>query len=99
MMNFINQKVVDWLGYWIIYLTLGGLLVMAFRGHLFAAVLLGFTYLAFSLPIGTSFWQGSRLHYPAEMAWSIVIAYLLVESGCLVKYASGRLRRRSGLAA
>ena len=75
----LNQEVMTWLGYWIIYLTIAGLVIMAIRGFLFSAWILGLTYLAFSIPIGTSFWQGSRLHYQAEMAWSIVIAYLVVE--------------------
>jgi len=28
--------------------------------------------------LGASFWQGSRLHYPAEMAWPLVLAFLVV---------------------
>ena len=45
-----------------------------------AWIVLGATFAAFTLLIGFSFWQGSRLHFPAEMAWSFLLAYLLVVS-------------------
>lgn len=55
----------------------GIVLLFATRNH-FAAILLSVTYLYFSLITGFSFWQGSRLHYPAEMAWSILTAVVIV---------------------
>jgi hypothetical protein len=39
-------------------------------------VILGVVFAYFTLVTGFSIWQGSRLHYPAEMAWAVLIAYL-----------------------
>lgn len=75
----LNKAVRKWLGVILIVMTLSGLVIMLKRGQLLSAWLLGTTYLSFSLILGVSFWQGSRLHYPAEMAWSIVVSYLVVE--------------------
>lgn len=75
----LNKAVRNWLGFILIVMTLYGLVIMFKRGHLLSAWLLGVTYLYFSLILGVSFWQGSRLHYSAEMAWSIVLSYLVVE--------------------
>jgi len=75
----LNKAVRKWLGVILIVMTLSGLVIMFKRGQLLSAWLLGTTYLSFSLILGVSFWQGSRLHYPAEMAWSIVVSYLVVE--------------------
>jgi hypothetical protein len=77
--NVLDPAMREWLGYLLIILTVAGLVTMAIRGHASAAWLLGLTYVYFSLPVGLSIWQESRLHYPAEMAWAIVVAYLAVE--------------------
>jgi 4-amino-4-deoxy-L-arabinose transferase-like glycosyltransferase len=74
----LNIAVVSWLGYLIIVLTVIGLVLLFRKGLKFQFWVLGATYFAFSILLGASFWQGSRLHYPAEMAWSIVLAYLIV---------------------
>jgi hypothetical protein len=58
----------------------------------FAACVLGLTYASFSLLIGVSFWQGSRLHYPAEMAWSILVAYAIIRLLDLMKPFVRRLK-------
>ena len=76
----LNKAVRKWLGFILIVMTLTGLVLMFKRGHLLSAWLLGVTYFSFSIILGASFWQGSRLHYPAEMAWSIVVSYIVVES-------------------
>jgi len=44
-------------------------------------LVLGSTYGFFTWTTGFSFWQGSRLHFPAEMAWSILLSYFLVFIG------------------
>ena len=77
-MDVLNRIVWHGLGYLLIVLTAVGIVVMALRGQRFAAWLLAATYISFTAPVGASIWQGSRLHYPAEMAWSIVVAYLAV---------------------
>jgi 4-amino-4-deoxy-L-arabinose transferase-like glycosyltransferase len=63
--------------FWLTLLSLGVLVV---RRQWEAFLVLGTTYAYFTLITGFSFWQGSRLHFPAEMAWSILIAYLAVET-------------------
>jgi len=61
----------------IFYLTLLGLFFLTRDRLYMPLVILGITYAYFTLITGFSFWQGSRLHYPAEMAWSILVAYAL----------------------
>jgi hypothetical protein len=41
-------------------------------------VILGIVFAYFTLVTGFSFWQGSRLHYPAEMAWAVLVAYVWI---------------------
>ena len=67
-----------WLGYLIVGTSLVGLGLLIFRRQYFAALLLGSAYTYFTFIAGFSFSQGSRLHYPAEMAWSPLVAYTLV---------------------
>jgi 4-amino-4-deoxy-L-arabinose transferase-like glycosyltransferase len=66
-------------------LALACLVVLAVERRFSALVILGATFGSFTLLLGLSFWQGSRLHYPAEMAWAILLPYLAVWSwgrGC-----------------
>lgn len=69
---------------------LGTVLLMKARNHL-AWITLGATLSVFTLITGFSFWQGSRLHYPAEMAWSILLSYFAVST---VEWVRKRLQRR-----
>ncbi len=84
-----------WLGYVLVGLTLLGLAVMIIRREVAAAWILGGTYVSFSIILGGSLWQGSRLHYPAEMAWAILIAYLLVQIASGIRRLWERLVNRS----
>jgi hypothetical protein len=80
------RPVFDWIGHhqehWLNallqVLALLGVVLLATSKRRLAAVVLGATYAYFSLIIGFSFWQGSRLHYPAEMASSILLAFVFV---------------------
>jgi len=81
-MGVLNNAVRNWLGYLIIAVTLLGLALLRRNDHRAAAWLLGLTYAGFSILVGCSTWQGSRLHYPAEMAWSIVVAFVAVGAWC-----------------
>ncbi len=54
------------------------LVVLAVDRRWSALVILGIVFAYFTLVTGFSFWQGSRLHYPAEMAWAVLSAYLIV---------------------
>ena len=87
-----NHHFVKWGGYLMLVLTLGGLVWLGFRRLYTALILLGVTWFYFTLPIGFSFWQGSRLHLSAEMAGNILVAFVLVSTVSAVK----RLLRRLG---
>jgi 4-amino-4-deoxy-L-arabinose transferase-like glycosyltransferase len=73
-----NRAFHNWLGYVMLGITLLGLLLLRIHERWTALVILGVTYFYFTLLLGFSFWQGSRLHYPAEMAGNILEAYVLV---------------------
>lgn len=74
----IYRAMEKWLGYLIVAASLVGLGLLISRRQYFAALLLGSAYTYFTFIVGFSFSQGSRLHYPAEMAWSPLVAYTLV---------------------
>lgn len=73
-----------------LYLQLGAALIAVFfwigtvalyrSFEQFAAFLLVLIYLYFVLLSGASFWQGSRILFPTILAWSITLAFLLVQS-------------------
>lgn len=64
-----------WCYLWIITLTiLGWIFLIIDKRHL-AWIILGLTYIYSMLITGFSFWQGSRLFYPAAMAWTILAGY------------------------
>jgi hypothetical protein len=85
----------DWLNDWIFWGSAAGLvLLVRHRRHL-AWILTGLTFLVFTVVTGFSFWQGSRLHYPAEMAWSILLSYAIVFAG---RSAYSLLRRNKATA-
>ncbi len=73
--------------------TLTGLGLLVHAGQRLAWVLLGLTFIYFTLVTGFSFWQGSRLHYPAEMSWSICVAYLFWHLVGIVKRRYQAFRR------
>ncbi|MEW6050729.1 MAG: glycosyltransferase family 39 protein [Candidatus Zixiibacteriota bacterium] len=75
-----DRVMVTWLGYLIVAASFIGLVIMIARRQYLAAMLLGTTYAYFTFIAGFSFSQGSRLHYPAEMAWSILTAYFVVST-------------------
>lgn len=85
----------DHLNEWAFFGALIGMvLLMKERSHL-AWITLGATLSVFTLITGFSFWQGSRLHYPAEMAWSILLSYFLVSAGTWFRHY---VRRRTAAA-
>lgn len=63
-----------WVNHAVFFVTLLGLLILTWEKRRPAVIILVLTYAYFTLITGFSFWQGSRLHYPAEMAWSILVA-------------------------
>lgn len=63
-----------WLSHLIVGMSLLGVIILYWEGRRYAAYLLGATFVYFTLFTGFSLWQGSRLHYPAEIGWSILVA-------------------------
>lgn len=59
------------------YSGFGLLLLVLFRRYR-AAIFLGSLFIYFALLIGVTQWQGSRLFYPGQIAWSVLIAFFLV---------------------
>jgi len=70
-----NRAFRRWISYFVFALTLAGLIVLRRQRNMTAFVILATTYFYFTVLLGFSFWQGSRLHYPAEMAGNILVAY------------------------
>jgi hypothetical protein len=63
------------LGALIFFASIAGVIYLFIDRNYIAAVFLGITYAYFTFLSGFSFWQGSRIYYPAEMAWSILVVY------------------------
>ena len=74
-----NRAFSDWIGWLLFGLTVLGLFVLARWKEWTTLLLLAVTYFHFTLLLGFSFWQGSRLHYPAEMAGNILVSVALVQ--------------------
>ena len=64
-----------WFAHLLLVFTLAGLVWLIVSGQHLAWLLLGATYGYNTAMLGLSFWQGSRLHYQAEMAWAILVAF------------------------
>ncbi|MBN2226865.1 MAG: glycosyltransferase family 39 protein [candidate division Zixibacteria bacterium] len=83
----INRRFCHWGGYVLLFLTIAGLIIMIIKGKHPAWLILGSAYFFYTIIVGVSFWQGSRLHYPAEMAWSIIVAYCVYVVATKIKMA------------
>jgi len=77
MAHYFNQINRTWLAYTVMIVAFFGLVILLIDKNYLAGSLLGITFAYFTLIIGLSFWQGSRLHYPAEIAWAILVTYAL----------------------
>ena len=87
---------IDWLhkhslGYRSFWLTMAAFALMLFLRRWRLLIFLGSVYVYYAFLIGVTRWQGSRLFYPGQIAWSIAIAFLVITIGNLVM---GLLRRR-----
>lgn len=58
-------------------LSILGLFFLFYRGKVFAALLLALLYIYFVLLSGFTYWQGSRILYPAQASWALLIAAAL----------------------
>lgn len=83
-----------WLSYLIVTISLLGIVILLTEKRYYSAFLLGMTLLYFTLVIGFSRWQGSRLHYPAEIAWSILVSYVFVRASGYASHLVYILRMR-----
>jgi len=59
------------------FITMSGLAILIYRKQVDAGILLGALYLYFAIPSGFTFWQGSRIFYPAQLAGAVFIAIVL----------------------
>jgi 4-amino-4-deoxy-L-arabinose transferase-like glycosyltransferase len=66
-------------------------MIMLWRRRWRLLIFLGMVYVYFALMVGFTRWQGSRLFYPGQIAWSVAIGFLVIAIGDLVM---DLLRRR-----
>ncbi len=85
-----------WMAHVLFYMTLLGLLFLIIDRRYFDFVLLGTFYTYFTLITGFSFWQGSRLYYTTEIAWSIFVAYAVYRIWRFFGIIIIKLRQRFG---
>lgn len=83
--KFINNQIFNWWAHVLLALTLIGLIWMMIQRRPLAWLLLGITYFFYTLLTGLSYWQGSRLHFPAEMAWAILVAFAVYKIGATIR--------------
>jgi hypothetical protein len=74
-MYWLYDRSLNYLTFW---LSMAGFAVLLLMRRWRAFVYLGTLYLYFTLMIGFTRWQGSRLFYPGQIAWAIVIGWLIV---------------------
>ena len=77
--SYLNDVTNDWFAQLLLFLTLVGIVWLIFARQHLAWLLLGATYGYVTAMLGLSFWQGSRLHYHAEMAWAILVPYAVYQ--------------------
>lgn len=77
-LDIFTRQARDWGNDWIFWGSAVGLILLVRARQHLAWVVLGTTFAVFTLVTGFSFWQGSRLHYPAEMAWSILLSFSII---------------------
>ena len=85
-----------WFNGLLFWLSIAGLGLLVARRQRMAWAVTGLTFAYFTAITGFSYWQGSRLHFPAEMAWSILLAYLVVVTFEYANQMRGRSMLRPG---
>jgi len=68
------------------YISMLGILILIFTRRYFSALVLGSLYFYYVFLIGFTRWQGSRLFFPGQIAWSILIAVVIVSLYDLIHY-------------
>ncbi|MFQ5498714.1 MAG: glycosyltransferase family 39 protein [Candidatus Zixiibacteriota bacterium] len=83
----LEHKIKDsYLNYASFILTMLGFIVLLFARKLFTGALLGAVYIYYFSLSGPFPWQSCRYFFPAELAWTIVIAFLLVWLSDLLRH-------------
>ncbi len=82
--HFIRNYKLNYSGF---ILTILGLILLAINRHHKTMAIIALIYAYYFVMIGSYYWQGSRLFFPAEIASSLSIAYLLV-------YCFQKIKRR-----
>ncbi len=85
-------------------LSMLGFLVLVTRRRWRVALILGGTYAYFAAMIGFTRWQGSRLFFPGQIAWAVLVAVAIVTVAWLLsrplfwlrRYLSGPLQSTVG---
>jgi 4-amino-4-deoxy-L-arabinose transferase-like glycosyltransferase len=80
-----------WLNYVNFVLSMCGLLILLITRQYRAFAVLAGVYIYFAVFIGFGYWQGSRLFFPGQIAWSILIGIFIVNSFNLLKCGIRRL--------
>jgi hypothetical protein len=91
-LDLFTRQARDHLNEWSFVGALLGLALLIKQKNHLAWVTLGCTLAIFTFVTGFSFWQGSRLHYPAEMAWSILLSFFLTSAA---QWLRGRVQGRN----
>ncbi len=80
--------------YYCFWLSVAGLVALIVMRRWRAFLFLGLLYGYFAAMIGFTRWQGSRLFYPGQIAWSILIAALVVGIVTLICRYYERIRSK-----
>nr|MBN2278167.1 glycosyltransferase family 39 protein [candidate division Zixibacteria bacterium] len=71
----INHYDLNFLNFWI---SLTGMVVLIIRRQFRVLIILGGVYIYYALLIGFNPWQGSRVFFPGQIAWTMLISIVLV---------------------
>lgn len=75
------------------YLSMAGLLILLAARRFRAFIILGAVYFYYASMIGFTQWQGSRLFFPGQIAWAILIAVVLVSIYRLIRMLVSGVKR------
>ncbi|MCP4569506.1 MAG: phospholipid carrier-dependent glycosyltransferase [FCB group bacterium] len=74
-MNWLRERSFFYLCFW---LCMGGFFLMVLLRKWRLLMVTGIIYIYFAMMIGFTQWQGSRLFYPGQIAWTIVISFFII---------------------
>ncbi|HSG99616.1 MAG TPA: glycosyltransferase family 39 protein [candidate division Zixibacteria bacterium] len=86
-----SKRFASGLGPWLVGFTLLGALALWRRGRRESVVFLLALYLYYGLITGATFWQGSRIFLPGQIAWAPLVAVCLVSAVDFFRSADPRV--------